>query len=161
LVSVLIWILIAVCFVLGFVGLVVPVLPSVVMVWVGAGLYHWLISSDSLTWWTWSSFIVLTILIVLADHLANTYFVRKFGGTRLGAAAAAIGVMIGCFVIPPLGLIIVPFLLVTAVELLQGKTFNNALEVGLGTVLAFLGSSLSKAVMQLIMVVIFIIDVVV
>ena len=38
----------------------------------------------------------------------NKYFVNRFGGSKLGEYAALIGVIVGCFVIPPFGIIIVP-----------------------------------------------------
>ena len=44
------WILIIISFGLGFVGVIAPVIPSVVMFWIGFLIYHFLINSETLTW---------------------------------------------------------------------------------------------------------------
>ena len=57
----------------------------------------------------------------------NKYFVNRFGGSKLGEYAALIGVIVGCFVIPPFGIIIVPFIAVLIVELVQDFDFEKHL----------------------------------
>ena len=71
----------------------------------------------------------------------NKYFVNRFGGSKLGEYAALIGVIVGCFVIPPFGIIIVPFIAVLIVELVQDFDFGKALKASIGSVVAFLASS--------------------
>ena len=73
--------------------------------------------------------IVLTILIFLADFLMNKYFVGKYGGSKFGEYGAIIGVIIGCFVLPPFGIVVIPFILVLVIELIQGYDFKRAIKV--------------------------------
>ncbi|WP_035177502.1 DUF456 domain-containing protein [Alkalihalobacterium bogoriense] len=151
------WILIIACFIVSFIGLVYPIVPSVVMIWIGVFLYYFFISS--LSWWTWGSLLFLTGILFIADYIANMYFVKRYGGSPWGLRAAWIGLIVGCFVLPPFGIILVPFLLVFVTELIQGQLAKVSFKIALGTVFAFLSSTLSKAFIQLIMIIIFILDV--
>ena len=105
--NVVLWILITLCFILSFVGLVVPVLPGAAFIWLGAGVFHFLIDSTQLGWFTWGSFILLTGLMLIADPPANAYAVKRYG-YRLSVLASLVGVPIGPFFFP-LGFVLVPF----------------------------------------------------
>ena len=80
--------------------------------------------------------IIFTVLILIADFMMNKYFVARFGGSKLGEYRLA-GVILGCFVFPPFGIILVPLVAVFVVELLNGFDVKNALKVSLGSVVAF------------------------
>ncbi|HDG2158060.1 TPA: DUF456 family protein, partial [Staphylococcus aureus] len=114
--------------------------------------------NQHLSWVFYVSMALLTILILCADFLANKYFVNRFGGSKFGEYAALIGVVIGCFVLPPFGIIIIPFILVFIVELIQGYSFERAVKVSIGSIVAFLTSSIAQAIIMFIMIVWFFID---
>ncbi|WP_139339550.1 DUF456 domain-containing protein [Bacillus dakarensis] len=158
--DILLWAVVIACFVISFVGLVYPIIPSVVMIWVGVLIYHFGINGDELSWLSWTTFVVLTILLFLADYLANLHFVDKAGGSKWGMRAATIGLIVGSFVIPPFGVIVVPFALVLIAEILQKKTFDESFKVALATLIAFLSGTFAKGIIQLIMIVVFGLDVV-
>ncbi|SUM04336.1 putative glycine-zipper protein [Staphylococcus devriesei] len=103
--------------------------------------------------------VLFTVFILVSDFLMNKYFVNRFGGSKLGEYAALVGVIIGCFVFPPFGIIIVPFLAVLIVELIQDFNFGKALKASLGSVMAFLASTVAQALIMIIMVIWFFIDV--
>lgn len=103
---------------------------------------------------------LLTILLFVADYLANLHFVDKAGGSKWGMRAATVGLIVGSFVIPPVGVIVVPFVLVFIAEWLQKKTVMESLKVAFATLIAFLSGTLAKAVVQLIMIVVFFMDVI-
>lgn len=153
------WALIVICFVLSFVGLVVPVLPAAAFIWLGAAIYHFFIDPTQLGWFTWGSFIFLTALMLAADQLANAYAVKRYGGSKLSVLASVIGVPIGLFFFPPLGFVLVPFVLVFAVELIfRDRAPDEALKAAVGTLVAFAGSMFAKILMQVAMIVIFLLD---
>lgn len=158
--DILLWAVVIACFVISFVGLVYPIIPSVVMIWVGVLIYHFGINGAELSWLSWTTFVVLTILLFLADYLANLHFVDKAGGSKWGMRAATIGLIVGSFVIPPFGVIVVPFALVLIAEILQKKTFDESFKVALATLIAFLSGTFAKGIIQLIMIVVFGLDVV-
>ncbi|WP_088101981.1 DUF456 domain-containing protein [Halalkalibacter urbisdiaboli] len=153
------WLVIVVAFLLSFVGLIYPIIPSVLMIWVGAIIYHFLINAEMLTWWTWGSFLVFTMILFVIDYIANHFFVKKYGATKSGLRAATIGLIVGSFIFPPFGILIIPFSLVLITELVQKKPFNEAGKVALGTLIAFLSSTFAKACIQLTLIVVFLLDV--
>ncbi|MDT3995870.1 DUF456 family protein, partial [Mammaliicoccus fleurettii] len=118
------------------------------------------IDSSKLSWVFWTVMVVLTIFMVLSDIIMNSYFVKKFGGSKLGETMAAVGVIIGCFVFPPFGIIIVPFVLVFVTEMIQKNDISAATNASIGSLLGFLTSSIAKALIMLVMVVWFFIDII-
>ena len=48
--SVLIWLLIIIAFALAFIGLIKPIIPSVLMLWVGFLIYQFGIHNSHLSW---------------------------------------------------------------------------------------------------------------
>lgn len=103
--------------------------------------------------------VILTGLLIVSDIIANSYFVKKYGGTKWGERVAAIGVVIGSFIIPPFGIIIVPFVAVFVTEVAQQKSIQEAWRASFGSLLGFLGGAFAKAVIQLIMIIWFFIAV--
>lgn len=153
------WILIVACFILSFVGLVYPIIPAVLLIWIGTLIYHFGINPEELSLGTWIILVVLTLLLFLADYLANLHFVEKAGASKWGTRAATIGLIVGSFVIPPFGVIIVPFVFVLISEMVQKKTVEESLKVALATFIAFLSGTFAKGVIQLMMIGVFIIDI--
>ena len=128
-------------------------------IWLGAGVYHFLIDSHS-----WAGLLEEALfshrLMLIADQLANAYAVKRYGGSRLSVLASLVGVPIGLFFFPPLGFVLVPFFLVFAVELiLQPSAPERAMKAAVGTLIAFAGSLFAKVLMQVAMIVIFLMDI--
>ena len=157
--TVLLWLLIIFAFMLAFVGLIKPVIPSVLMLWVGFLIYQFAFNNGELSWIFYVSMIVLTVLMFISDFAMNKYFVNKYGGSKISEYVALIGVLVGCFVFPPFGIIIIPFVAVFAVELMQDFDVNKAFKASLGSIVAFLTSNIAKAIIMFIMIVWFFIDV--
>ncbi|MBO9128115.1 DUF456 domain-containing protein [Bacillus sp. 165] len=154
--SILFWILIITCFILAFVGLVYPVIPGVLVLWAGFLIYHFGINSEELTASFWVIQALFTIFLFVVDFLANSYFLKKYGSTKWGERVGVISILVGSFIIPPFGLLIVPFLSVLITELLQKKTAKEAVGVAFATVISFLSSSVAKAIIQVLMIIIFV-----
>lgn len=150
------WILIVVAFIIGFVGVIVPIIPSVLMFWIGFFIYHFAISGDELGWVFWTTVAVLTILLFFSEIIANSIFVKRFGGTKAGEYAAVFGVLVGMFVYPPIGIILVPVVAVFVVEFVQSKNQRQAIRASIGSLIAFLASSLFTLIVFLFLVVWFI-----
>ena len=157
--DIVIWLLIIVSFILSFVGVIYPVIPSPLMLWIGFLLYYFVIDQD-LTWIFWSAMVLLTIILIVSDIIANSYFVKKYGGSKWGERIAAIGVIIGSFIIPPFGIIIVPFLAVIVVELLQKRSTQEAVRAAFGSLFGFLGGAFAIVVLQIMMIIWFLMAVI-
>jgi len=153
------WTFIILCFSLGFIGLIVPVMPAVAFIWVGIGTYHFFIDPMALTWTTWNTLLIGTALILLADYLVNMFAVRHYGGSRLSMAASVVGVLMGLLLFPPFGIIVGPFLLVFLTESLRHRTPEEASKVAFATVVAFFGSAAAKALLQIVILSVFFMEI--
>lgn len=147
-----VWIVILVLFVLSFVALVYPVLPSVTAVWSGFLLYHFLINPSILTTFFWISMVILTGILLFMDIFASSLSVKHFGGTKQGERGAALAVLIGSFIFPPFGIILLPFIVVLFVELKQDQTIKAALRSSIGSLVGFLSGRLAEGIIQLAMI---------
>ncbi|GAA0451612.1 DUF456 domain-containing protein [Alkalibacillus silvisoli] len=159
-VEILWWIAVIALFLLSYAGIIFPVIPAPLVIWGGFLVYHFGINQNVLTPFFWFSMAILTIIVIVADIIANSYFVKKYGGSKQGEWAAAIGVIVGSFVVPPLGILIVPVAAVFAVEMLQKRTFEEAVQASIGSFLGFLSGALAKFVVLTIMIVWFIVMVI-
>ncbi|WP_077302707.1 DUF456 domain-containing protein [Virgibacillus pantothenticus] len=151
-VDIVIWILIIALFILSFVGIIFPIIPSVFVLWGGFLLYHFFLNPNELTLSFWIAMGIITLLLVGADIIANSYFVKKYGGSKWGERGAAVAVIVGSFIIPPFGILIVPFLTVFIIELLQQRTVQEALWASFGSLIGFLGGAVAKIIIQLFMI---------
>lgn len=152
----LLWIIIILLFAFSFIGLLIPIIPSSIAIWLGFIIYHFFINDSELTLIFWLIMIVLTVILIISDLIANKYFVNKFGGSKKGEYAAMVGLIFGVFVWPPIGIIVVPFIAVLIVELSQQRTSKEAFYSSLGSLIGFLSSMAIKVMIQLIMIFIFI-----
>lgn len=153
------WVLIAACFVLGYVGLIFPIVPSVLVLWIGFVIYQFGVTDGSLSWLFWTAAVILTVVLIVADIIASRFFVKRSGGSDWGERAAMVGVIVGSFVIPPFGVIIVPFVLVLIIELYLHRDFNRAIKIAFASFLAFLGGTVAKAIIQTMLIIWFLLEV--
>ncbi|MFC0561131.1 DUF456 domain-containing protein [Halalkalibacter alkalisediminis] len=154
------WVVIIALFILSFVGLIFPIIPSVLVLWGGFFLYVFFIETGELSVWFWIGTGLLTLLILISDLVASQYFVKKYKGSKWGEKMAAIGVIIGSFIYPPFGLILVPFILVFIAEMMVSKDANHAGKVAIASLFAFLSSTFAKGVIQIVMIIWFFIEVI-
>ncbi|PIB40679.1 hypothetical protein AOA57_27960, partial [Pseudomonas sp. 2588-5] len=75
------WILIILLFSGSFIGLFYPIIPAILLVWIGVFVGHFFINDLIMSWWTWSSLLVITVAIFIADYIASMYFITKYGAS--------------------------------------------------------------------------------
>ncbi|GGF12666.1 membrane protein [Halobacillus andaensis] len=153
------WIVIVLLFLASFASLIFPIIPGPLVLWLGFLAYHFFINNAGLSLIFWIAMILLTILLIVSDIIANSYFVKKYGGSKWGERAAAVGVIAGSFIIPPFGIILVPFVIVLIVELLQKRSAEEAGKAALGSLFGFLSGSVAKVLIQLFMIAWFLVEV--
>jgi uncharacterized protein len=150
------WVLIAVMFLIGFIGLVFPIIPSVLFIFGGILLYGFLFTFEHFNWIFWGIQILLVILLFVADYVANMIGVKKYGGSKAGIWGSTIGILVGPFVIPVFGIIIGPFLgAILAEVVVHRKDLITASKIGFGSVIGFISSVVTKAFIEIFMVVYF------
>ncbi|MEK4627978.1 MAG: DUF456 family protein [Solibacillus sp.] len=150
------WVIIIALFIIAFVGLVYPIIPSVLFLLGGFIAYGLFFSFSHFPWWFWVIEILFVALLFAADTISNLVGVKKFGGSKAGMWGSTIGLLIGPFVIPFAGIIAGPFIGAIIGELLvERKSINQAVKVGVGSVIGFLTSVVTKGIVQAVMIVLF------
>lgn len=153
--EIVLWILVAVLFILSIAGIFVPILPDMLLLWAGVLLYQFTIADPGAGLPTsfWIGMVIMSLLMFGADFLTNAYFVKKYGGSKWSQIGSIAGVILGAILFPPFGIIIFPFVIVILIEMLtQKRPLDEAVKVGIGSIVAFLGSAIMKVVLQVVMI---------
>lgn len=141
--------------IVGLAGVILPVLPGIPLIFAAAALYG-IVTGFSGIGLNMILFLAgLTVFGLIVDYLANYLSVRKMGGGRAGAVGAVIGLMVGVW----LGLawiVILPFVLAVAFELLAGKEGRSAFKAGLGAMVGLLFGGLLRFVIGCVMIGLFV-----
>ena len=152
----------------GLVGSVLPVLPGPPLGFVGLLLLHWsgFGTFGPVFLWVWGA-IVLAVSIV--DFILPAWLTKRFGGSRMAVTGSVLGLVAGLFFLPPLGLLIGPFLGALIGELIHNRNqarrnqadgtdpgtadagFSKALKVALGAFLAFILGTGAKLIVGVLM----------
>ncbi len=148
----LIWVLISLLFTSSLIGVIIPFIPDTILLWIGFLIYKIFVSGTALPFSFWTGMVLLTILIISSDLMANAYFVKKHGGSKIAMIGAGTGIILGSIFLGPIGIIIGPFVSVFLIAILEKKAGNEAFKIGIATLLAFFSSSIAKIFFQLIMI---------
>ncbi|WP_377888477.1 DUF456 domain-containing protein [Alkalihalobacillus sp. R86527] len=156
--DILYWAIITALFIVAFIGLIYPIIPSVLFIYIGFIVYGLSFEFSSMTISFWIFEIMLTSLLFLADYASNLFGVKKYGGSKAAIWGSTIGLLLGPFVIPFLGIILGPFIGAVGAELvLHRKPLKESFKVGVGSLLGFLGGALMKGLIQAAMIAIFLV----
>lgn len=121
---------------LGIIGCVLPVIPGPPLSYVGL-VFLQITSGSPFT----TNFMILWALIALGvtalDYIVPIWGTKKYGGSKYGTWGSMIGLVLGLF-IPPIGIILGPFVGALVGELIYGRKANEALRSGYGALIGFL-----------------------
>ena len=152
------WLIIWALFIIGFVGLIFPIIPGVLCILAGILAYGLFFSFESFNWLFWVVQGMFVLLLFFADYVANLLGVKKYGGSKAGIWGSTIGLLVGPFIIPVVGILIGPFAGAFIAELLiHRKPIKTAAAIGLGSVVGFVGSTITKFIIQAIMIIYFLV----
>ena len=132
-----------------------PVLPSALFLWFAVAVYNFGINPGQLGAFFWIALVVMTVFLLLSDLIANKHFLERFDSSQMSARVGPVAIIVGAFVIPPFGLILVPFAVVLLTELLHKKPPAEALKIAAITVVSFLASTLAKGLVITAFIVLF------
>lgn len=135
---------------IGLLGVILPVLPGTILSF-GGMICAYFVQGSTITMTQLMICGILSIIVVVLDYLLPGYFTKLFGGTKAGITGATIGTFVGfLFGIP--GIILGPFFGAVIGEMVGSKTtFDNAINIGLGSMLSFLVGSGIKLIVGVYM----------
>lgn len=139
----------------GMAGIIVPIIPSIPLIWIGAFFYALFTRFEKITWMVLVIFALLTIFSIVLENLGNVYGAKRFGATKWGIIGSIIGMGFGFYLTGPVGLILGPIAGTVIFEIIGGMGYRAALKSGLGNLVGFIGGSIVKILIGLAMIIIF------
>jgi len=127
----------------GLIGSFLPVLPGPITSWFGL-LFLYLTDAVPMSYTMLGITLVLALTIFILDYFIPAMGAKRFGGSRYGVIGTTIGLLIGIFFFPPIGIIIGPFLGALTGELLYGTQSKIAVKAAFGALLGLLSSVFIK-----------------
>lgn len=127
-----------ICVVGGLIGCIVPIIPGVVLSYVGLLLTYFCSFSEvtASQLWIWAAAVAIVSLL---DYLLPAYLAKRFGGSPAGTRGATVGMIVGMIFFNIPGVIFGPFVGAVIGELLTDKEDKaKALRVGFGSFLSFI-----------------------
>lgn len=154
--QVLLYILAGLLMVVGVLGVILPALPGLPLVFAGMLLAAWADGFERIGVWTLVILGVLTLLSLVIDFVATAMGAKRVGASRLAIAGALIGTVIGLF-FGLVGVFVVPFIGAVLGELmhrrrLERSDVSHAAKVGIGTWLGIMFGVLSKLALAFVMI---------
>ncbi|NLG79118.1 MAG: DUF456 domain-containing protein [Firmicutes bacterium] len=140
-------------FILGLAGTVLPVLPGAPLIWLGMLVYGLFTGFAKLTvgFYVWQG--VAVVVTVLIDYAATAYGTKRYGGSSAAIYGSIAGLLIGPFILGPLGFVIGPFAGALLGELVKGKRAEAAFRAAFGTLIGIVGGTLLKFAVEIGMIV--------
>ena len=139
-------------FILGILGIVLPLLPGAALIWAGMLLYGMLTGFSGLNF---AFYLLQGLAVVLTwgiDYLATALGTRYSGGSKTAVWGAVLGLVLGLIFLGPAGIIFGPFLGALAGELLRGTPTDKALRSSLGALIGVAGGLVLKLIIAAAMI---------
>lgn len=147
-VNVVVWAIILI----GLVGTVLPALPGVGLIFSGILLHSLFFGFGEIGVVTFVSLAFVALLSIIFDFLASAYGASRFGSTRWGVAGSVVLGIVGIMTFNIPGLVLGIFLGAVVAEMLFArKDLRRSLRAGWGSVLGFLGGTVLKLILGLVM----------
>ena len=121
---------IALTMVVGLVGLVIPIFPGNVVIWLAALAYGF--SVDFVGWGYLAAITVIMLVAVVADNIAMGWGAAKGGAAWWSIALSIVAALVGTALYPPLGgLVLGPVVLLLA-EYARQRQWDKAWQASKG-----------------------------
>ena len=131
------------CGITGIIGSIAPALPGPPISWVGMLLLYFWGGTDG-AGETMSLTILLVwlgivIVVSILDYVVPAYFTKVTGGSKYASRGALAGLILGSFIVPPVGMILGSFIGAFLLELYYArKSSGDALKSAAGSFLGFI-----------------------
>jgi uncharacterized protein YqgC (DUF456 family) len=121
----------------GLIGCVVPILIGPLLSFAGLMLLH-LSKYGEFSTPLLVTLGVLALVSSIVDNILPVIGVQQTGGSKRAVTGSMIGLIIGIFILPPLGLIIFPFFGALIAELTAGRKVLDAIKTSFGSFIGLL-----------------------
>ena len=155
--QILLWLLAALLIVLGFAGLILPVVPGIPLVFAGLVLLAWAENFAYVGWMTLTLLGLLALLSYGIDFLASALGAKKFGASPRAVVGAALGALAGLF-FGLVGILLGPFVGAVLGEFSRQSSVRAAAHAGVGATLGLLFGVLLKIALAFAMIGVFVLD---
>jgi len=140
----------------GAFGTFLPVLPGTPLIFMAALGYGFYEGFQNITLFIIVILFFLMVLTIAADYLSGVIGAKKYGASKYGIWGAFIGGLIGVIVFNIPGLLLGPFVGSVTGETITGRKVNEAVKIGLGTVVGLAGGAVFKFTVAVAMIIVFI-----
>ena len=127
--------------ILGIVGAVLPILPGLILSWIGLLLLHFT-SVITMNWTFLGITLAITLFLWAINYFIPAIATKRFGGGKFGVYGTMIGLVVGLIIPIPFGILIGAFVGAFIGEMIyDNKKTNRALKASFGSFVGFLGST--------------------
>ena len=154
-VTIILFLVAAISLIAGLAGLVVPLLPGPLLIYIGLFLASW---AEDFIYINWVTLLILGLLMLVAhavDFVASALGAKRYGAGQKALIGAIIGAFLGLF-FGFIGIIIGPFVGAVIGQLLEKDDLQAAGRVGVGTWIGFVFGMATKIAIGLSMIGIFV-----
>ena len=116
----------------GLLGLVIPIFPGLVIIWIGALAYGLITGFEFPAWLIFSIQTVIMIVGSLLDNFVMGKQAHKQGASWLSIVLAILFGIVGTFIIPIIGGFIGAILAMFVAEWIRRKNWRDAINVTTG-----------------------------
>lgn len=130
----------------GLIGVVVPGLPGIPLVWLLLALDYWVLGYLGLNGSTMLWLTLVAVITLVIDYAATALGVKKRGGSTPGLIGSVAGLIIGLAVFNIPGMLIGCFIGAMLGELLKGHEAKQAAYIAVGALLGYATATAVKLV---------------
>jgi uncharacterized protein YqgC (DUF456 family) len=146
--------LVALLFIVGLVGSVMPALPGVVLILAGAVVHAVATGFDPIGPGRLAILALLMAVAYALDYAAGALGVKRFGGSGWAMTGAVVGALVGLFFGLP-GLLLGPLVGSLAAEYAYTRQLSTSARAAFGTVVGLLVGAVARIGLALTMIALF------
>ena len=139
--EIIIYVIVVIFLFISLLGSFIPSLPGPPLSYIALLLYHLFINSITIVYLIWLALLVL--FVTFLDYYLQIYEVKKAGGGKFAVRSSLVGIILGLFLFPPLGILFGAFIGAFIGASFENKQRNN-IKIAFGAVRGFVLGTILK-----------------